>query len=349
MKTKFKTLGTLGIVMAIAGVSVSCSDDDTAVNPEPDGAISFGVTVPKASRAETTTTTTINSFTVYAFTNDKMYMDGVKVKRSGSKWGYSPVIYWPSSPVNFYAYSPDISNTPSMGPSVDGEIPNYSNSGQVDLLYAVNIGETAKESPVLMNFRHAMSRVDVLLSSSNVALTVKVAHVSLNETDMRGPFSFPKATTSASLPQNVGSWSDLSQPVNILTYYSMEEADFATLTSTPQNLAENNLEVSFMIPQSLEELTETGTGYAGNAIQVDCEIFDSKTGAKIWPNAATPTHQLVPETGCGKLMFPVTTASLKEWKIGHAYVYNIKIDNPDVLHPIDFDVTVDQFSLEATE
>lgn len=349
MKINFKTLGMIAAGAVIAGGIASCSDSSEEPQASADGAISFGAVVPKSSRAESTTTTSINSFIVYAFTNGKPYMEGVKVTRSGAKWGYSPVAYWPSTPVNFYAYSPDISNSPSMGPSTDGQIPDYSNTGSTDLLYAVNMGETAKASPVLMNFRHALSRVDVLLSSQNPDITVKVAHVSLNEVDFRGTFTFPQATTSVTLPQNVGSWSDLKQPTNILTYYAFEESDFTTLTSTPVNLTEGNLEMSFMLPQPLEELEANGTGYTGNAIQVDCEIFDTATGAKIWPNAATPSTQLVSESQCGKLMFPVTTQTVKEWKIGHAYVYNIQIDNPTVLHPIYFNVTVDEFTLEPTD
>ena len=42
----------------------------------------------------------------------------------------------------------------------------------------------------------------------------------------------------------------------------------------------------------------------------------------------------------------MTTELVDEWEIGHAYVYNIKIDNPDVLKPIMFDVSVDDYQLE---
>lgn len=350
MENRFKTVSMLAIAAMLTGAAASCSDNDDQPRADAaEGAISFGAVVPKASRAPSTTTTSINNFTVYAFTDGKPYMKGVKVTRSGSKWGYTPTVYWPSTPVNFYAYSPEITNTPSMDGSTTGQIPDYANTGQTDLLYAVNMGEVAKASPVLMNFRHAMSRVDVMMSSANESLIVKVAHVSLNEIKFTGTFTFPQATTSPSMPQNVGSWTDLKQPINILTYYSVDVSDFKTLTSTPTNISEGNLDMSFMLPQPLTELQSTGTGYTGNAIQVDCEIYDSATGAKIWPNAATPGYQLVDATQCGKLMFPLTTSTIKEWKIGHAYVYNIKIDNPAVLHPIDFDVTVDEFTLEPTE
>lgn len=349
MKIKIKTTALLGAVTLMVAGLASCSSDEPETVAASNGAISFSAVVPKASRAASTTTTSINKFIVYAFTDGKVYMDGVKVTRSGANWGYSPVVYWPSTPVNFYALSPEITNTPTMDPSTNGQISGYNNVGDVDLLYAVNMGETAKASPVMMNFRHALSRVDVLLSSSNADLTVKVANISLNSIATRGTFTFPHATTSANLPDNVGSWSDFQQVTNPLIYYSVDVSDFTTLTTTPVNLTENNLNVSFIIPQPLTDLTSVATGYTGNAIQVDCEIFDTKTGTKLWPNDATPSYQCVPETDCGRLMFSVTTSTIKSWEPGHAYVYNIKIDNPAVLHPIDFDVTVDEFIIDSTE
>lgn len=348
MIKNFKTIGLSAMLMTAAiGVS-SCSGDDDYAPEMRDGAIKFGAVVPKPTKAASTTTTSINDFMVYAFTAGKPYMDGVKVVRNGSQWGYSPVAYWPNTAVNFYAYSPEISNQPIMADS-DCNINDYTSSGQTDLLYAVNIGETAKASPVLMNFRHALSRVDVMLSSDNPDIVIKVAHVSLTNLNVSGSFKFPNATTSAALPYNVGAWSGLKQKTSPIVYYSMEESDFATLTKTPVNLTENNLEVSFFIPQALADLVYDNPGYSGNAIQIDCQIFDAKTGAKIWPNSATPADQLVDQTTCGKLMYPVTTAAVKEWEIGHAYVYNVKIDNPEALHPIEFDVTVEDFTLEPTE
>lgn len=346
-----KTRQLAGVMTAIATLAavISCSDRDNEPTAAADGAISFGATVPKASRSTSTTTTSIKQFTVYAFTNGKPYMENVKVTRSGAGWVYSPVSYWPSTPVNFYAYSPDISNAPTVDGSTAGQIKDYSNNGTIDLLYAVNMDETAKASPVMMNFRHAMSKVNVMLSSQNAAITVKVGHVSLNNVDFKGTFTFPQATTSQSAPDNIGTWSDQKQPINILTFYAIEETDAYTLTSTPKDITEGNLNIDYMIPQPLTVLETGGNDYSGNAIQIDCEIFDTASGAKIWPNAATPPSQLIAETGYGRLLFPVTTATIKEWETGHAYIYNIQIDNPDELKPINFGVTVDEYIIETTE
>ena len=110
--------------------------------------------------------------------------------------------------------------------------------------------------------------------------------------------------------------------------------------------AENNLNMSFFLPQPLTKLEFDGSNYTGSYIEVDCEIFDVASGARIWPTASTPPSQLVDESPAGRLIFPMTSSAVSDWKIGHAYIYNIKIDNTTVIQPIDFNLTVDDFSLE---
>lgn len=332
--------------LALGVLAVSCADEDTPEVTRESGAIGFSVTVPKTPRSASTTTSTIKDFIVYAYTDGAPYMQDVHVTRNGSAWTYSPVVYWPSTPVNFYAYSPDITNTPSSGQPELGNIPDYKNNGTTDLLYAVNMGEVAKAAPVNLNFRHALSRVSVMLSSSNSDIQVRVSYVKLHNVYRQGTFSFPQATTSADFPENVGSWSDFKLNNDMMLFAIIGDEDVVNLTPTPVDLTENTFQINYFIPQPLSALGYNGSDYTGNGIEIDCEIFDTSTGAKIWPNASTPAAQLVPESGTGRLLYPVTTDAINEWKIGHAYIYNIRIDNPDVLKPIMFDVSVDEFQIE---
>ncbi len=76
-------------------------------------------------------------------------------------------------------------------------------------------------------------------------------------------------------------------------FYPIDDSDIIDLTSTPVDITENNLNASFFIPQPLTQLGFDGTKYTGNGIEVDCELFDTATGTKIWPNASTPPAQLV--------------------------------------------------------
>lgn len=331
--------------VAVLCATASCSSEDAPdTGGREENAIRFNSYVGGSSRSESTTSATIKSFTVYAFTAGKKYMDGVKVIRNGNSWTYHPLMYWPDTPVNFYAYSPEVTNSPSTGGSGIGDIPGYVNYGTTDLLYAVNIGETAKNTPVLLNFRHALSRLDVLLSSTNPDIKVEVAYITVNNIATSGTFNFPDATTSRNNPEVVGNWTDLSGYGASMIKTSIDTTEYVTLTSTPKNLTVNNMEFSYVIPQPLTALNYDGSKYTGNYIEVDCAIYDN-SGHRIWPTPATPSEQLVAHTHCGRLMFPVTTSTIDKWEIGHGYVYNIVIDNPEVLHPLEFSVTVDQFDM----
>lgn len=167
-----------------------------------------------------------------------------------------------------------------------------------------------------------------------------------NDIYQRASFTYPRETTSASAIDVVGAWSDFALLGNVLSFAIIDNADIVTLDATPVDLTEGLLDQSFFIPQPLSELSLEGNQYVGSSIEVDCEIFDTASGARIWPTSTTPPSQLVAHSTTGRLMFPLTTATLKEWKPGHAYIYNIKIDNPEELETIDFNVTVDDYLLE---
>ena len=91
MKNTISKIGMLSaaLLVSAAGLS-SCSkdDDNTPDVPRPSKeAISFNVTVPKAARG-VTTTSSINDFSVWAFTGNELFMNNVKVNREGSVWNY---------------------------------------------------------------------------------------------------------------------------------------------------------------------------------------------------------------------------------------------------------------------
>lgn len=342
MKNKSLGLGLLGLM----AVTTACNDEPSEISPENDGVISFSAVTPNGSRAASTTTATMKEFVVYGFTEGATLMDGVKVVRNGGSWTYEPEAYWPVSPVNFYAFSPDITNSPDLGGMNGGNIPNYLSPGNVDLLYSVKTGVTNQVAPVLLNFRHALSRVSVMLSSTNQRITVKVHNVLLSNFYMQGTFNFPTSSTLASTPDVVGSWSMLKKFGNNLLFYALGPEDVVTLTPVPTDYTEGTLDYSFVIPQPISDVVFENSEYSGTFIQVDCEIFDTATGAKLWPNTKTPDYMLVRETECGRIVYPTTSDNIKSWLPGHAYIYNIEINNPDVLDKIKFDVSVDDFSID---
>ncbi|MDE5646353.1 MAG: fimbrillin family protein [Muribaculaceae bacterium] len=339
-------LAGLGVMQLVA----SCSADGIhGLEVVDQSLITFNAVAAKnASRGDVTTTVTIRDFVVTAYANGKILMDHVTVSRDGAQWTYSPAAYWPDVPVNFYAVSPaDMVDSPDITGAGTGtaSIEGYNNPGNVDLLYAVNYGEIQTGSPVVINFRHALSKVDVMLSSANSEIVVKVKNVKIGNVCSQGSFYYPRQTTAADNAVS-GYWHSQTL-IGDVTLLSSDEG--LVLTPDVADVSENEQgkDIDFFIPQELGALSYDASDkvFTGAYIAVDCEIFDKATGGKLFPGTHTPDYILVPGTDCGRIMYPASGKSVTEWKIGYSYVYDIKIDNPAVLFDgIEFGVTVDEFA-----
>lgn len=334
------------ILLAFLPVAIlvsACSEDDEL---RPDSLksaseISFYATAPKVSRAASTTTATLQNFIVYAFTDSSVLMNGVTVSRNGGSWTYSPAVYWPASPVDFYAISPDIRKDGDISSDDTGDVIRGVEYGKTDLLYAVSLNQIESPAPVPLTFRHAMSKVSVMLSSTSNQYMVEVYHVSVNNIALSGDFDLPKQNTSES--GTVGTWTDLSAPGTALLYYNIDGGS-TLLTTTPRNLTEGNLDASFFVPQNLKPLEYSGSnGFTGNFMQIDCVVKDKATGKKIWPNENTPKYLLVQQTECGRMLFPLSTNSVTSWQQGYSYIYNVVINNTYSIDTIGFAPVVEDY------
>lgn len=317
----------------------ACSQSDEPIPTVDDNVINFSAQAPKQSRAASTTTATLQNFIVYAFTNSDLLMDGVKVSRDGGSWKYSPAVYWPATPVNFYAISPDIREN-GASTSTDNVIKGVT-MGSTDLLYAVSMNQYERATPVNLNFRHAMSRVAVNLSCSNESYKVQVDYVTLRHIVPSGDFTLPNATTSATASEAVGTWGNYGQRVdNIVYYFDIAETPLI-LTPSPVDVTEGNLEQSFYVPQELLPFNFTTSGvFSGSYVEIDCIIYDKATGEKIWPTEHTPKYLLVDQSESGRMLFPLATKKVTSWQQGYSYTYNIVINSTYSIDTIEFSPTV---------
>lgn len=325
---------------AIAFVFIGgCSQDEDPSSGAKGNVIGFSATAP-VTRAAPTTTTGMKEFVVYAFTESNMIMDGVKVTKEGSSWTYTPEVYWPSTAVNFFAVSPDIrTSQDSYSETINGM--QY---GSTDLLYAVSMNQFERATPVPLSFRHALSRISVNLSCTNNKHEVKISYVILRNISLAGDFSFPSATTSPSDANAIGTWSNLSPLESAMIFY-FDIGEALSLTPTPVDVTEGNIDASFFVPQKLEPFSFTKQGvFSGAYIEIDCEIFDKETGNKIWPTENTPDYLKVPETQAGRMCFPLASAAVGEWQQGYAYSYNIVINNTYTIDTIEFEPGVVNFT-----
>lgn len=364
-KLMFAALG-LGLI------ATSCSQEEV-VSMNPDNAIAFRASTTSSTRGVESTTNNLTEFKVYAYhTLDnaevaKPFMDGVTVSKSGESWGYTNTQYWPNEgTLDFYSYAPLQYTTLVDGNESTVDVP-YSDKGfgtftvnsdvtkQIDLLYALNKNLSKTESPVNVNFRHALSQI-VFKSklTDDCKLTVKVDGVSICKVANTSPgFTFPTTTTSpnystnGTIVTNVGSWATPTGSVDFMAGVSsrtMEKGSTEAVELTNSNGA------LFLLPQTLKawDASAEGVGVPANQdnayFLVKCSLQDT-AGNYIWGTASETKEVAIPLSAT--------------WKIGKKYVYTFIFgdgagynpnpgpgDNPKpdpVLVPITFTVTVDDF------
>lgn len=356
MKTPTATAAAALLAALTMTMTTSCTDEDiAAMADEPGTANEIRFAAAADFSRSDITTNNLKSFNVYAYTGSatspKLFMDNVEVTKSATNvWTYSPVAYWPAKEtVDFYAYAPS-GWLGSATPVVPVEYDNT--EGLTDLIYAVSpnlSGNTGSpNAQVMFNFRHALSKVSVKLSSTNTSLQVKVTNVAVAKLATKGNFHFPGVSTSGAVTDNnVGHWTDQNTTAVYIYHLSQTPADRITLSSTPNDLSAADPQYGgpkYLLPQTLT-WENNGSG-DDTYLAVMCSVYDTKTGTKLWPNSNTPEENIVEGStfGDGLLKFPLSTAAFTEWLPGNHYVYNVVINSNDEMGAIAFgDPTVDTY------
>lgn len=334
--------------------SCSSTDHDSPDADKADNAIRFAANT-EYSRAAEITTNNLKAFNVYAYTGSAtsptVFMDNVEVTKTGTNtWTYSPLKYWPADQdVDFYAFAPASwlgSATPMQPVSYDAY------PGTEDIVYAVSPnlrGATGTaNAQVVFNFRHALSKVTVKMSSSNADLQVKVSNVAMANIMTKGNFHFPGESTALQVSESsIGHWTDQNTPVTYMYHMSQDANDIITLTTTATDMGSTGLGLGgakYIMPQKLT-YRSNGQG-VDTYLTVMCSVYDAKTGAKLWPNSNTPSDNIVEGStfGDGLLKFPLSTSSFSEWYPGYHYVYNLIINSNEDMGAIEFGTpTVDSY------
>lgn len=346
--------GTIMIV-AIALGACTANDEPSTLNVNSANAIRFAANTEQNSRTGDITTNNLTSFNVYAYTgtgtSPVLFMDNVTVtKNSNNSWTYSPIQYWPAKDkVDFYAFAP-ASWVGSTGPTKPIAYDAYEVND--DIIYAVSTDLTGNNeypnAQVVFNFRHALSKVAIKLSSTNANLQVKVTNVALANIMTRGNFHFPSSSTSEAVSdQTIGTWTDQNTPIAYMYHMSQTPEDIITLTSTPTDMSTTGMGLGgakYMIPQDLIWMSN-GTD-KDTYITVMCSVYDTSSGEKLWPNANTPKDNIVEGStfGDGLLKFPLSTSQFTSWRAGYFYFYNLVINSNDEMGAIEFaNPTVDAY------
>ena len=373
--------------IAVLMLLVSCSKEEVIdVNHDGDE-ITFDVVTNSATRAADVycNNNMPKEFYVSAISDGMSYIDEDHIAYENESWvNKSGVRYWPATPVDFYAYYNDngsykwsVAEGKAVAKFVDFTV-NDNVADQQDLIYAVKTsqskpGEDAANTPVALNFRHALSQIVFQAKNTNANLYVEISGVDVVNVGNTNTFTFPSANTdnnivdhtgaTADYPAGADGWGTWAELTSGTASYAVAfdavavkgDNNVVALTTTDDGAkdGEFNANTMLLLPQNTtawdaeSKLGET----SGSYFLVNCIIKNVKDGSGVagdddvylWGAANAPK----------KLAIPVAF----NWEQGKKYIYTLVFGEgnggyepdpedptPDpVLVPITFTVTVDDF------
>lgn len=314
------------IGMATVLVAMSSCMEDEVLERNQGNALAFRASIDKAlSRSGDGNVTDLGKLQKFKVTatidGQSNYFTNMLVSKasSGSTWNTEHTYYWPSYNLGFYAYAPTNISGVSIsdaGKKITDFAPNKDVNKQIDLLVAYNTGtRAANEVPgVALNFKHALSQIDVQAKCSNPNIEIVVKSIRFVNVKTKGSFTYPAQTTTAgngTTLANCWTWGD---EVSSGADYKASFDQTVTLTNSPASInpSKNNF---MLIPQQLTKWEKTSAAN-GAYIAVLCRISSKDGDAKT---------QLYPELNgdnaekFGSIIVPIDT----NWEAGKKYTYTL--------------------------
>ena len=375
---------------------VSCSKEEVIdVNHDGDE-ITFDVVTNSATRAADVycNNNMPEGFYVSAISDGQTYIDKDQIVNENGTWNNkSGVRYWPATPVDFYAYYNDngsyswsVENQKAVAKFVDFTV-NGNVADQQDLIYAVKTkqskpGEDAANTPVALNFRHALSQIVFQAKNTNANLYVEISGVKVVNVGNTNTFTFPSVDTDNNIVDHTGTTADYAGVDGWGTWAALTGGNVSyavafdavavkggdntvvalTTTDDSEKPGEYNANTMLLLPQTTTAWdAESKLGDTeGSYFLVNCIIKNvsgeqvSDDDVYLWGDNSTGTWQ------AKELAIPVAF----NWEQGKKYIYTLVFgegnggyepepDDPTpdpVLVPITFTVTVDDFvTPDATE
>lgn len=358
---------------AMAAVALASCTNDDVVDVNKGGGISFRASLDKARTKAVTSLSNLNAFNVTAIGNSSNYFTdlGVTSSDNGSTWTTASTYYWPGYELAFFAYAPQtpggtvgISGT---GKKISDFSPAQDVSAQNDLVIAYNTGTKAANegSGVPLNFKHALSQIEVQAKCSNEKIKIEILGVRMVNAATKADFTFPEIETTSAYVLAQSQWAGWSgADGGHATAYYIKGEQPVTLTDNAQSImfGDDNF---MLLPQQLTAWDGTAS-QTGAYLSVLCRIYSVDGGNEIllYPQ---PTDT---DNKDGKYAFSAVSIDTN-WEPGKKYTYTLNFcDNgggagkgdpdpdpdepvdPDpgvdpgepILGPITFTVTVDEWS-----
>jgi len=316
------------IGMATVLVAMSSCMEDEVLERNQGNALAFRASIDKAlSRSGNENVTDLGKLQEFKVTatidGQSNYFTNMLVSKasSGSTWNTEHTYYWPSYNLGFYAYAPTNIGGVSIndaGKKITDFAPDKDVNKQIDLLVAYNTGNRTDNelSGVALNFKHALSQIDVQAKCSNPNIEIVVKSIRFVNVKTKGSFTYPTQTTTAGNGTTLAGCWDLGNEVSSGADYkaSFDQSQEVTLGTDPKSINPSNNNF-MLIPQQLTKWEKTSAAN-GAYIAVLCRISSKDGDAKT---------QLYPELNggnaekFGSIIVPIGT----NWEAGKKYTYTL--------------------------
>lgn len=337
------------LLVALAAITLASCAQHEVVEVNKGNEISFRAWTANAGRTAPTTTASISEFTVWAYTeDDDLYMDNIQVSKSAGTWDYAPHKFWPDeTALNFYSVSPTVGGAELVEDSetavvVKNFIVAANAADQIDLLYAVNLGETRKDDAVQVSFDHALSQVSFKARNSNTAdqgIEVVISGVDVAGVDGTGNFTLPIGENTVTNQVVTAFKDDWKTSVPAQFTAGMADPTY-TVTGTDKELT-NEAGRLLLLPQTKAAWTPAAAydEEDGACFLVNCTVKDKTSNLYLWGAADAPKPLAIPFDA--------------EWEPGMHYIYTFifgegagfdPTTGEPVLALIKFNVEVDDFA-----
>lgn len=339
---------TLFLLVAAAMALTACNKTVT-VEENQGEVISFRPLKTNMTKAADASFGTGSSFKVTAFptgtTTGAYFSNVVYTADAGTTFTSTNKYYWPAEDgkLDFYAWAPSSYSAGSGDYTSFSITPGTTIGSQPDFVYAVTKGwgKTTRNGAagVIINFRHAESKVAIKLQNTNPNLKITVGNVSIG--NLRGTETFswngvtdgttPTAAASANtdgqyttgtLTYLNGTWTATSAQTSVYTVAMESAASYNVFDGTVAAKALYSSGTGsdydmILIPQALNvettyNATTEGAGFDGAFIKVQIKIQNKANDAYIVGAAGTYVTA----------MWPLTALT---WLPGHKYTYTVDL------------------------
>lgn len=309
-----------------AAAMTSCSNDDVIEVNQGDK-IAFQASMEKLlTRATVESSDDMGIFNVTAIGNGTNYFTDLTVTKGGTGWDPAITYYWPSYALNFYAYAPvkATDKTPDFTGTVQiangakqivGFSPEQTVSDQKDLLISCNNGQ--KLASVPMNFKHALSQIEVKAKKADENVKIEVIGVKLVNLGTKANFTFPEAKTEKGYNlTKAACWSDPSEKDQPAKAYMVKGSTAKELGTTAESIMFGT-DNFMVIPQKMNPWGGTAAK-TGAYLSVLCRI-SVKNGANLTQIYPQPAAGATTTDTYAFSAVPITP----DWEPGKKYTYTL--------------------------